>query len=258
MRMDQSPIFTEDGTALYRFAYLAAKELLETVQKWRNTIESSRPADYSRAQEELRTALYALELWLCPPVQDGVPIDPRDTPGWRDLPGVSEVNIREQFARARSGVCSGLGFSSPCAHEIVCELAMETLRAVIMLGATKDRATLDYLLGPRSPLRSNRGIGPIDQEEAEQLEAECLVEAEKAWRESQPPRDGGGGGNQPKQWNPTKPTLEIIALMKKGLSNDQVMERLGCDSPSNKNIRQIRSRAIKWGYLPDHENRNKA
>ncbi len=186
MRVDQSPIFTEDGTALYRFAYLAAKELLATVQEWRNTIEGSRPADYSRARDELKALLRHLESWLCPPVRDGEPIDPRDTPDWRDLPGVSQLNLREEFVQTRNAVCSGLGFSALCAHEVVCELAFETIRAVTMLAATKDRATLDFLLGPKSPLRLSGGLGPIDQKDAERLEAECLQEAEEAWRASRP------------------------------------------------------------------------
>jgi hypothetical protein len=180
--MPSSPIFTEPGAAPYRFAFLAAKELLRKAKEWRNDIEKGRLGDVGQAEAELEPAVRSLELWLCPIVADGKLIDPRDDPDWHKLPNVERVDIVQQLAQARAEVFSALGFSGQSAHEVVYKLGEATWRAGGMVAACHDEQTLQRLLGADSPLREEtRGLGRIKAAEAEQVEMECLREAEAAW-----------------------------------------------------------------------------
>ena len=183
------PILAEDGSHLYRFAFLAVHELLLTARNWRNEIErlGPRQVDLSRAERDLEEAVRSLEIWLAPHVIDGKFIDPRDTPDRLDLPGVEQVNIAQELAQSRDGTFSAFGFTERSAHEVVYKLGEETLRAVSFLGQKMDQQALDFLFGPDSPLRTERqGLGEIPAAEASRVKAECLREAEQAWRRVKP------------------------------------------------------------------------
>jgi len=180
-----SPIFTEDGSHLHRFAFLAAQEVLLVARKWRNEIEQLglNRLDLSRAKSKLDDAVLSLQICLAPPVADGVAIDPRDNPRWRDLPDVEQVNMAEELAEARGAEFSALGFSGRSAHEVVYKLGQATLGAMRWLAGARDDTTLNWLLGPESHLRTEtQGLGAIPAAEANRVEAACLWEAERAWR----------------------------------------------------------------------------
>jgi len=180
----RSSLFAEDGSHLYRFAFLAAKELLLTARKWRNDIErvGPRQVDLSEADRALGGAIRSLEIALAPPVADGVFVDPRDNPDWGDLPSVEQVNISQQLIESRDETFSAFGLSGLSAHEVILELGEATQRAMVFLAQARDEQLLDRLLAPDSPLRTEtRGLGEISATEAERVEAECLREAERAW-----------------------------------------------------------------------------
>ena len=129
------PIFTEDGSHLYRFAFLAAMETLKTVRKWRNEIEQVGPdaLDLSQASRELRERLRRLDYWLFPMVADGDPVDPWADTDWRELPNRVRVRLTEALVKSRGGAFSALGFSGQSAFDVVQKLADATHRAVSFL-----------------------------------------------------------------------------------------------------------------------------
>jgi len=180
----RSSLFAEDGSHLYRFAFLAAKELLLTARKWRNDIErvGPRQVDLSEADRALGGAIRGLEIALAPPVADGVFVDPRDNPDWGDLPRVEQVNIAQELSEWRDETFSAFGLSGLSAHEVILELGEATQRAIVVLAQARDERLLDRLLAPDSPLRTEtRGLGEISATEADRVEGECLREAEQAW-----------------------------------------------------------------------------
>lgn len=202
-----SPLFAvEDAprSAPYRFVFLAARELLRTARKWRNDIEEHNPhqPDLAEAERQLAGAVESLEIWLNPPTKDGKIIDPRDREIWEDeselLPGIVRVNIADQLARSRDKPYSAFGFFGRSACEVVGQLGRATLKAVGVLAAGMHTQALGSLLGPTSVLRTEiMGLGKLPVERARQVEADCLWEAERAWRAAKGDQGSGGDGSAP-------------------------------------------------------------
>jgi len=145
-----------------------------------------RQVDLKEADSELEAAIWALEIWLAPPLHEGQPFDPRDHPEWRK-PGecVEKLNIADELTQTRQGISSAFGISDRNAHEVVLRLGENTLRAVGLLAGIRDEKALAALLAPDSPLRiEEHGLRVIPTEEANQVKAECLLEAEEAWRKA--------------------------------------------------------------------------
>ena len=215
------PIFSEDGSHLYRFAFLAAQNVLLTAYKWRNAVETDpHGVDFTKALGELDVVVRRLGVALDPPVADGQFIDPWDRPNWRDIPfflcwavapSIEQVDIKGELAQTRRGeMFSALGLSGPSVHEVVYKLGEATWNAFFRIPPNQDQPVIDALLGADSFLRTEiQGLGPISTAEKDLLDEQCRCEAESAWanakaRKSGPPASGDEESEAPPE--PLNPT----------------------------------------------------
>ena len=202
------PIFSEDGSHLYRFVFLAAQDVLRTTYKWRNAVETDpHGVDFTKALGELDVVVRHLGVVLAPPVVDGQYIDPWDRPNWRDIPNflcwavapsIEQVDIERELAQTRRGeMFSALGLSGPSVHKVVYKLGEATWNAFFRIPPNQDQPAIDALLGADSVLRTEiQGLGAISAAEKDLLNEECRYEAGLAWenakaRGSEPLSSGG-------------------------------------------------------------------
>jgi hypothetical protein len=112
-----------------------------------------------------------------------VPLDPPDNTQLHELLNAERANIAAELAAVRGATVSHFKFSGRSAHEVVHKLGRQTLTALMYLTGMRSQETLEHLVAPESHLRTEtRGLGAISAEEADLVEAECLWEAEEAWR----------------------------------------------------------------------------